>query len=416
MKKSTIAIIMSIAIMGVSLCGCSKANQATSSAVETEPAVKEWEPIPVTEAEPSPEPEEEVIEEPEEEYVEGCYRSELTNEWIPEELKEQRPVAVMVDNEITALDHFGVNSCDIVYEIMNSTANNRITRLMCVVKDYNAISQLGSVRSTRPTNFMLAGEYDAILVHDGGPFYNDEYYARSYVDNLSGGFARIPNGKSSEFTEYVTPEEFTNSRGRTYDGLNKRIADAEYSVNYTDNYPGPHFAFSNADYLLSETYDDSQKVVKVDIPFPHNESKLVYNTETNTYDYYEYGKAHVDALNDNQVTSFKNAIIYSCSFAQLDSNGYLIYNVIGSGMDGYYLTNGEAIPIYWSKDTENGLTSYKSVATQEDIVLNTGKTYIAIVPDDSWKDLVLDDGEVHEEAADASEATSSASPDANTAG
>ena len=416
MKKSSIAIIMSVAmIMGVSLSGCSKAGNTTAE-VTTETTVTEWEPIPTAVEEPSPEVEEVEEVEPGEEVVEGCYRSELTNEWIPEELREQRPIAVMVDNEITALNHFGTNSCDIIYEIMNSTANNRITRLMCVVKDYNAISKLGSIRSTRPTNFMLAGEYDAILVHDGGPFYNEEYYARSYVDNLSGGFARIPNGKSSEFTEYVTPEEFTNSKGRTYDGLNKRIEDAEYSVNYTDNYPGPHFTFSNVDYNLSDSYDQVKDAVEVDIPFPHNESKLVYNTETNTYDYYEYGKAHVDELDDNKVTSFKNAIIYSCSFAQLDSNGYLIYNVIGSGMNGYYLTNGEAIPIYWSKETENGLTSYKSVDTQEDIVLNTGKTYIAIVPEDSWGELVLDDGIVHDTPEPGADSAESPAADAASAG
>ena len=35
----------------------------------------------------------------EEENHEGKYRSELTNEWIDESLKNQRPIAVMVDNE-----------------------------------------------------------------------------------------------------------------------------------------------------------------------------------------------------------------------------------------------------------------------------------------------------------------------------
>jgi len=37
--------------------------------------------------------------EEEEENHDGMYRSELTNEWIDESLKDQRPIAVMVDNE-----------------------------------------------------------------------------------------------------------------------------------------------------------------------------------------------------------------------------------------------------------------------------------------------------------------------------
>lgn len=374
-----------VTIMCVALTGCSGKDN-TPAEGKVQPGTN-WEAIPVET--PTPEPEE-VVEEEVEETVEGCYRSELTNEWIDESLKDQRPLAVMVDNEIMALDHFGTNSADIVYEIMNSTLNARITRLMCIVKDYNSIEQFGSVRSTRPTNFMLAGEYNAILVHDGGPFYNDAYYAKDYVNNLSGGFARFINGKSLEFTEYVTPEEYTNAKGKTYDGVNKRIEDAGYSKTYNEFYEGPHFTFSNDEFKLS----DSNTVVPathVALPFQHNSSELKYNEETGTYDYFEYEKAHVDALDNNNVTSFKNAIIYSCSFAQLDENGYLIYNVIGSGDDGYYLTNGEAIPISWIKDgSEYAQTKYYNKSTGEEIVLNTGKTYISIVPSDSWDKLVIE--------------------------
>jgi len=387
MKKKKLLSILAISTalcLSVMITGCSNTDENTTTP-ESVP-VSTWEPIPeeTPTPEPEPTPEEEV-----EEVVEGCYRSELTNEWIDEELKDQRPLAVMVDNERTALPHFGVNACDIVYEIMNSTENDRITRLMCVVKDYNSIEQLGSVRSTRPTNFMLAGEYDAILVHDGGPFYNDEYYKKSYVNNLSGGFARFINGKALEFTEYVTPNEYTNTKGRTYAGVNARIEEAKYSTTYTENYSGPHFSFSNDEYALSDNYTNSQTATYVQLPMKHNGSELKYNADTQSYDYYTYGNPHVDALYNDEQTTFKNVIIYSCSFAQLDSNGYLIYNVIGSGLDGWYLTDGEAIPIYWSKDGENAITQFKSVETQEDIVLNTGKTYIAIVPDDSWASLVM---------------------------
>ena len=129
-----------------------------------------------------------------EENHDGMYRSELTNEWIDLELEDQRPVAIIVDNESTALDHYGLTQADIVYEIMNSTANGEITRLMCIVKDWESITRFGSIRSVRPTHLMTAPEYNAILIHDGGPFYIDAYLKNPWVDNLSGGFARIENG------------------------------------------------------------------------------------------------------------------------------------------------------------------------------------------------------------------------------
>ena len=145
-------------------------------------------------AQDEPVTEEPAVEEPEEEediVPEGMYRSELTNEFIPLELKDQRPIAVMTDNEITALPHYGTSDADIVYEMMNSTANGRITRLMPIMKDWKSIKQFGSIRSARPTNFMVAAEYNAILIHDGGPYYINQYTAKDYTNNLSGGFARF---------------------------------------------------------------------------------------------------------------------------------------------------------------------------------------------------------------------------------
>lgn len=379
--KSLMGVVATITLVSSLILGCSS-EEVTSQA--------EWQPIPEkteTTVEETPvennEPEEEG-----EVIPEGCYRSELTNEWIDESLKDQRPIAVMVDNEKAALPHFGVNSCDIVYEMMNSTLNNRITRLMCILKDYNSVEQLGSVRSTRPTNFMVMAEYDAILCHDGGPFYNEQYYGKSYVDHLDSGFARFSNGKNVEYTEYITNEPYTNTnKNKSYQSISERIDEAKFSVTYTSNYEGPHFEFSDEDYRLSSIVD-VQNAKDIKLPFPHNSSELKYNEETGLYEYYVYGEPHVDAVT-KEVTTFKNVIIQGVSHTQLDENGYLIYNVIGSGEHGYFITNGEAVPIIWIKTTENGRTTFTNAVNGKDIVLNTGKTYIAIVPDDSWKKLTL---------------------------
>ena len=87
---------------------------------------------------------------------------------------------------------FGLTEADVVYEIMNSTANGRVTRLMAIVKDWGKITQFDSIRSTRPTNIMLAGEWNAVLCHDGGPgVHVDAYLKQKYNNNLSGGFTRV---------------------------------------------------------------------------------------------------------------------------------------------------------------------------------------------------------------------------------
>ena len=313
----------------------------------------------------------------EEESREGMYRSELTNEWIDESLKNQRPIAVMVDNEKTALPHYGLTEADVVYEIMNSTANGRITRFMAIVKDWGKIEQFGSIRSTRPTNIMLAAEWNAVLCHDGGPFYIDDWIAKKYSANFSGGFARVNNGKSREFTEYICAGD-----------LDKKFSGSKYTTEYNEYYKGQHYHFSNTEIDLS-TVGAAIDCTEIELPFPHNSSRLQYNESTGTYDYYEYGSAHTDPQHGNAQLMFKNLLIQDTTFKQLDDNGYLIYNAIDSGRDAYYITNGKAMEVTWIKPAEDDITIYLNKQTGEQIELNTGKTYVALVPSDSWDKVVI---------------------------
>ena len=164
MKKKV--LVMIIAAMAV-LSGCGKEGEEPSSPIVDITPVDLATEVPLETEESEQESETEPEQEPEENR-EGMYRSELTNEWIDEELRNQRPVAVMVDNESVALPHYGLTEADIVYEMMNSTQNARITRFMAIVKDWGKIERFGSIRSTRSTNVYLVGEWNAVLCHDGG--------------------------------------------------------------------------------------------------------------------------------------------------------------------------------------------------------------------------------------------------------
>ena len=200
MKKKTLAAVL-IAV-GLMMTGCGGENTPVSSPIQTPAPISMGEKDNTTTSgtNSSSAAEESKGTKEEEVAPEHSYRSELTNEWIDEDLKDQRPIAVMVDNEKTALPHYGLTEADVVYEIMNSTLNDRITRFMVLVKDWESITQLGSIRSVRPTNFMLAAEWNAVLCHDGGPFFIDTWVAKDYTNNFSGGFARFSNGKATEFT------------------------------------------------------------------------------------------------------------------------------------------------------------------------------------------------------------------------
>lgn len=329
---------------------------------------------------------EEVAEEPEEAIIEdiipeGYYRSELTNEIISEELKDQRPIAVMVDNESIALPHYGLTQADVVYELMNSTLNDEITRFMCLVKDWDAIEQFGSVRSLRPTNILLANEWNAIICHDGGPYHNNAYLALDATDNISGYFGRVDNGKPREFTEYILTGEIAKYSERLGIG-----------TTYNEYYEGAHYQFATEanPVKLEEEYSDFAKSATfIDFPFKHNGSELKYNEEDGLYYYSEYGKAHLDPQNDNKQLAFKNVLIQRVTMNQLDENGYLIFNCIGEGQQGIYITNGKRIGVTWSKTSDTSPTRYYDGMGNE-ITLNTGKTYVAFVADQRWDELVIE--------------------------
>lgn len=388
MKKKTLAAVL-IAV-GLMMTGCGGENTPASSPIQTPAPISMGEKDNTTASDTNSSSAAEESKGTKEEEVapEHSYRSELTNEWIDEDLKDQRPIAVMVDNEKTALPHYGLTEADVVYEIMNSTLNDRITRFMALVKDWESITQFGSVRSVRPTNFMLAAEWNAVLCHDGGPFFIDTWVAKDYTNNFSGGFARFSNGKATEFTEYITYDKYTNSnKGKTYDGLKQRFANSNYTTTYNQYYEGPHFQFASDEQTFSDRSDADTATV-VELPFPHNKSTLKYNESTGTYDYYEYGAAHLDPLHDSAQLTFKNVILQNTTFSEL-GEGYLIYNAIDSGRDGYYITNGQAIEVTWTKSGESDITVYYDKKTGKEIELNTGKTYISLIPSDSWSDLVI---------------------------
>ncbi len=363
MKKKLICLLLAAVMATSALVGCGDDQKVSVEIIESE--IIETETTEVVEEEP--------------ENHDGQYRSELTNEWIDEALKDQRPAAIIVDNEKTALDHYGLTQADIIYEMMNSTANGEITRFMCIVKDYDSITRFGSIRSVRPTHLMIAPEYNAIIAHDGGPYYINAYLANPWVDNLNGGFARIENGKPREFTEYVTEGEIA-----------KRIAANKFDVEYNDYYRGAHFNFADEKnpVVLSDEHV-SEACTYIDLPFPHNESELKYDKKTNKYLYYEYGDAHIDLENDDKQLAFTNVLIQCVNMTQLDENGYMQFDVINAQGPGYYITGGESIPVTWTKTHDTEPTRYYT-ASGEEITLNTGKTYIAFVSSGRWSELVVE--------------------------
>ena len=91
---------------------------------------------------------------------------------------------------------------------------------------------------------------------------------------------------------------------------------------------------------------------------------------------FQYGKEQIDNVDNKQIT-VKNVILQYCYSEVVDDIGHKVFTIHGSG-EGYYITNGKAVPITWKKNGDYDPTRFY-YKNGEEIQMNTGKTWICIV-------------------------------------
>ncbi len=383
MKKKMLLLMLGLSVMLVFAgCGSKDDDEEPTEAVTVEAAAQAPAMV-MQEVQPEASPVEDApVQEESDVPPDGMVANPLTGEWIDASLEDQRPIAVMIDDEKKALPHFGVSEADVIYEIMNSTQNDGVTRFMALFKDYNSVKQIGSIRSTRPTNLQTAPEWNAVLCHDGGPFWNDSFYKNPFVDRFSGTFSRVDNGKAREFTEYALQGD-----------VDKNFKNTGFSKTYNDYYRGDHYNFATrANPNTLDQYSSAQTVNKVSLPFHHNNPWLEYNPEEGVYYYFQYGDKEIDAGNGNKQVCFKNLLLQGARLEKLDDHGYMILHTNdgdykdGDTREGWYLTNGKAIKVSWTKMDDTYPTRYYD-ENGDEIKLNVGKTYVAIMPSSDFGDI-----------------------------
>ena len=91
------------------------------------------------------------------------------------------------------------------------------------------------------------------------------------------------------------------------------------------------------------------------------------------------GYAHVDKETNEQYYT-KNIIIQKMSNHSIDNYGRQDIDDVASG-DGYFITNGYAVPIRWEKSGRSSKTKY-TYLDGSTVMLNDGNTYVQIQPTD----------------------------------
>ena len=276
-----------------------------------------------------------------------------------------RPYAVVVNNTPVAVKvQTGLNKAYLVYEI---PTEGNTSRLMALYKDINEDLTLGTIRSSRHNFVDYALESDAIFVHFGWSHYAEDDQKNGSINYINGLFEKPfwrnnPEHLATEHTAYTSTDkikEYAKEKGF------KTESDKTILLNY------------NAEDVDLSTKTDAVAANKVVIPYGANPNvtTFVYDANSKMYNRQENGINCTDYYTKEQVNT-KNIIVQKINYSVCSDNYYWDLKTIGSG-EGYFITNGYAVPITWKKDSRAGKTKYYYKDGQE-IEVSDGRTYIEL--------------------------------------
>lgn len=285
---------------------------------------------------------------------------------IVDENSTSRPFAVMINNHPHARPlQSGLQDAYIIYEII---VEGGITRYMALFLDQNT-ERIGSIRSSRHYYLDYALENDAIYVHHGqSPQAQSDFYSlgvdRVVADNGKTGWRDKSLNVAYEHTLFTNIEKIKNGVGSKRTTRNKDLL-LKYSIESLD----------------LKSIEDSEVANEVSIRYSNSvTSSYKYDEKEKVYKRYVNNKEHKDYVTGKQYT-FKNIITYQVSNYTLndaENKGRQGLNNIGSG-SGYYISEGYAIPIRWSKSSRKDQTKY-TLENGDELIVNDGNTFIQIQP------------------------------------
>ncbi|MBS4042095.1 MAG: DUF3048 domain-containing protein, partial [Flavobacteriales bacterium] len=321
MTKRRIALLIAAMTAASSFVGCAKKD----SAINEPPAIEEVE------------AEEEILEEV---INENLAVNPLTGLLISKEAANRRPVAVMINNLKQALPQSGIGQADIIYEAL---AEGSITRLLAVFQELNS-EKIGPVRSARHYYLNFAFDHDAIYVHYGQSPQADVAIKQLKADNIN-GLSYLDNILA--WRDPVREKQKGMLEHSLYTNA-ERIIKAWDIVKYQKEVKSdwkPMLSFSNEEWTPK-----GETAKSVYLPFANTLiNEFHYDEASKLYKRVQYNQVHIDELTSQQLET-KNIIVQYTKITHIpnDTEGRRDMELVGGGK-GVYITNGQAIPIIWSK-------------------------------------------------------------------
>lgn len=284
---------------------------------------------------------------------------------IIDEDSNTRPIAVSINNNHDAYPHAGLQDAYLAYELI---AEGGITRIIALFKDQTT-EKIGSVRSARHYFLDYVMENDAIFVHYGHSPQALSDIKSLKINNINGMYDAKGFFRDTSLHRAYEHTAFTSM---------KRINKVIKSKGYRNTSEEQLLKYSPI--KVEYNTENKKEANKVEIVYSsYQTTKYVYDKDNMNYKMYMGGKEHTDLITKKQYT-VKNIITYQVENTSISSDrkGRQELKNIGSG-EGYYISNGEAIKIKWSKKDRASKTIY-TLEDGSELKVNDGNTWIHIQP------------------------------------
>lgn len=277
-----------------------------------------------------------------------------------------RPLAISINNTPVAVKvQEGLNKAYLIYEI---PTEGYTARLIAFFKDVEDL-KVGTIRSARHNMLDISYESDAIFVAYGWSHYaQDDMQKNKQIDYVQGMWSEggmwrdNPEHLDSEHTVYLQTQKVIDY-ARDKKGYSLESSDAKNTI---------LLKYNVVDVDLSDK-EGNMVANTVIIPYGSVTNKFTYNADTKMYTRIVNDRIAVDHATKEEFTA-KNIIVQKVKYNVTDDKYYWNLHTVDSG-DGFYITNGYAVPIKWSKSDRRAKTKY-TYLNGDEIEVSDGRTYI----------------------------------------
>lgn len=293
----------------------------------------------------------------------------------------KRPIAVSIDNEFSTSGirpQWGIDQADIIFEAESESS----TRVLMLFADYTkAPEKIGPVRSARPPFIRFSQLFDCIFVHAG-------------LSHSKGNYVGADSVFINENVDHINLLSYSE---------NSEFFGRDYSKTSVIEHTG-YFNGTNASKLFEQAKIRTDVEDKDFAPLSFNTEPKDIGTEDGSYAYFDwsdrcgdgieviyvenekaYQSSHFDSSSTGQISNCKwtnciflfdntNYIVKENYKGSGNSETYCDYELAGG--EGVVLSMGKMVNVQWG--VADGKLWMKNKDTNEDVLLNPGKSYIAL--------------------------------------